>query len=223
MDEQAPETLLARVNGREWRLKRPADLDALWSLMDDSDLERIPYWVELWPAGLFLARWLDRQEHVLAGKRALDVGCGLGLTACVATAHRARVTALDYELEALRYARENAELNGVAQPDWVQMDWWRPGIRGRVFDFVWGADIFYETHFFEPLVGLFELALAPGGMVWITEPLRDVSRPVWNRVRARGWKVDLVTREVVNYRDCSMRVNLWELRREADRRDVPQG
>lgn len=222
MDEQAPETLLASVNGREWRLKRPADLEALWSLMDDSDLERIPYWVELWPAGLFLARWLDRQAHLLAGKRALDVGCGLGLTACVAAAHRTRVTALDYELEALRYARENAALNQVAQPDWVQMDWWRPGIRPRGFDFVWGADIFYESHFFEPLVRLFELVLAPGGTVWITEPLREVSRPVWNRLRARGWKVDLVTREVVNYRGCSMRVNLWELRQGTVRRDAPQ-
>ena len=116
----------AQVEGRSWTLERPADLESLWEAMcarsagspglggvpgfDGGD-ERLPYWVELWPAAVLLARWLHRQGEGLRGRTCLDAGCGLGLSALVAASFGARVLAFDYEAEALRFARKNAALN----------------------------------------------------------------------------------------------------------------
>ncbi|MDO9081662.1 MAG: methyltransferase, partial [Humidesulfovibrio sp.] len=55
--------LEAEVAGRVWRLSRPADLESLWAAMGEGGLdddERLPYWVELWPAAVLLARWVAR-------------------------------------------------------------------------------------------------------------------------------------------------------------------
>ena len=73
--------------GRGWRLERAADLEALWDAMTEDaaafEDERIPYWAELWPSSLVLAEWLALRRADIAGRRCLDLGCGLGLTALV--------------------------------------------------------------------------------------------------------------------------------------------
>lgn len=209
------ETLQAEVNGRTWFLNRPGDLEQLWEAMDDDEFgfdERIPYWVELWPASLLLANWLDKSSDI-AGEWCLDVGCGLGLTACVAAAKGARVVGMDYELPALRFAAGNARQNNIATLRLLLMDWREAGFRPGCFSYVWAGDVLYESRAFEPLADLFDHVLAPGGVVWITEPVRDVSLPAWTDFEKRGWSVGLVTRKRVDYRGCSMRVNLRELRR----------
>ena len=108
----AAQCLRIDVAKRSWAVYRPADLEALWQQMGEADFgpdERIPYWVELWPASLLLVEWLDRCRDRIRGKTCLDVGCGLGLSACVAADAGARVIVIDYIRDALRYARANTE------------------------------------------------------------------------------------------------------------------
>mgnify|MGYP006292650937 CR=1 FL=1 len=208
------ELLQVDLNGSFWRLYRPADLETLWESLDDEYLEaenHLPYWVELWPAGILLARWLQVKSLCIAGKNCLDLGCGLGLSACVAKNCGARVVALDYEYAALIYARYNSRLNNTAAPDWVQMDWTKPALKPKSFSYIWGADILYETRFFEPLAAIFEEALAPGGTIWVADPERAVSDQVWEKLRNRGWKVLRAHGERVYFREYAMYVNLWEV------------
>ena len=203
-----------RAAGRTWLLERPADLESLWQSMDEDDPkaeEHIPYWVELWPATLALCGWLARQE--LRGRRCLDIGCGLGLSALQASSLGAQVVGIDFERDALRFAARNARINAVSSPLWVCMDWNRPGFKPGSFDRIWGGDVFYEQRFFDPLEKLLLHCLAPGGRVWFGDPERSVSSTVWARFIRRGWLVKNQGREVVPFDQARMTVNVWELSR----------
>lgn len=208
--------LCVRAAGREWELARPADLETLWREMDagDPDAENhIPYWVELWPATLALCDWLAVVAKELVGFRCLDLGCGLGLSALVARSLGAEVVGMDFEAEALRFARKNAAINAVPSPCWVRMDWNRPGFAPGAFRYIWGGDVLYEQRFFEPLEALLLRCLAPGGKVWFADPERAVSRGVWTRFVSRGWSVRGCGQQDVPFAQSRMTVNIWELRR----------
>ena len=214
LSDEPGHRVTVEVEGREWRLDRASDLEALWEAMDGADLnedERLPYWVELWPASVLLGRWLVRNREMLRGRRCLDLGCGLGLTGMIASDLGAEVVAFDYEWPAVRFARHNGQVNQVRQPLWTVMDWRRPAVRDHSFDFIWGGDVLYEKRFFEPLKGLFRSALAEGGRIWIGEPVRTVSRPVWDDLAKEGFRTNRITTEKVALCGQNATVNLWEI------------
>lgn len=207
--------------GRRFELRREADMEALWDGLDQAAFgsdERLPYWAELWPAGVLLAEWFAEDPARVAGRRCLDLGCGLGFTALAAAWLGGRVLGMDYEPAAVRHAAMNARLNGLADREllFACMDWRRPGLASRAFERVWGGDVVYEKRFFEPLERLFSGALAPGGLVWIAEPVRDVSRDVWADWAGRGWTVRRLDERQVPLGAQRPRVRLWELRRAGD-------
>lgn len=191
-DDSPCQTLQVRAAGRDWTLLRAANLDELWEAMTDAgtdfDDERIPYWTELWPSSVVLADWLALRRNDIAGRRCLDLGCGLGLTALAARWLGATVVAVDYEAAALGFARRNARRNQVAQPGWTLMDWRRPGLRSGAFARIWGGDVVYERRFIAPLLRLLGHALAPGGAVWIAEPGRGVYDDFLRALHPSGWQ-----------------------------------
>lgn len=213
--------LRVSIRDRTFLLRRPADLETMWRQMGESDLdedERIPYWVEVWPAGILLSRWIGENAERIRGEPCLDLGCGLGLSSCMAALQSARVVAMDYEGSALRYARRNGRDNGIGNVSWVQMDWRAPGFKPGAFSWIWGADIVYESRFFQPLAELLEYCLAPQGRVMLAVPERKVSKPFWALLQQRGWRVRFLTEEAVSGGSCHhMRVCLWELDRIRDR------
>lgn len=185
------------MEGRVWRLTRPANLETLWEGLGEGDLgddERLPYWVELWPAAVLLARFVARNAQQVRGRFCLDAGCGLGLSALVAASVGGRVLGFDYEPEALVFARQNAALNqdllgGNAAPRFAVMDWRKPAVARGSVELLLGADILYERRFFEPVAALLDHALAPAGVAWIADPERSVSAPAWERLEGLGWSV----------------------------------
>lgn len=207
--------LAAEAAGRIWTLERPGDLETFWDAMDDDNAieDEIPYWVELWPASLAVAGWMERNRSGLKGRRCLDIGCGLGLTACIGAGYGARVTAMDYMHDALRYTRINARRNRVPVPDTVRMDWNRPGFEAGAFDYIWGGDVFYEQRFFAPIERLLSSCLAPGGRIIFGDPRRTVSREVWGRFMTMGWQVKNLGEEPVPFGTGTMTVRVWELRK----------
>ena len=165
--------LTVNACGRDWTLERAADMEALWESMTEfTEDERLPYWTELWPSSLVLADWLYQRRESLRGQPCLDLGCGIGLTALVAQWLGANVIGMDYEPEALRFARRNAEHNAVPQPLWTVMDWRKPAVKRRSLRFIWGGDIMYEQRFAAPVLDFLEYALAEGGVGRQTQPGR---------------------------------------------------
>jgi predicted nicotinamide N-methyase len=146
----------------ELALLRPRDPDKLIDEEAFADDEFLPYWAELWPAALSLARALPVE---LAGRAVVEVGCGLGLPALVAAARGARVTAIDWAPAAIDLLRENATRNGLeleaAVADWRSFD--------GTFDLAIAADVLYEQRNVEPLLELLQ-KVAP--TVLLAEPGR---------------------------------------------------
>ena len=63
----------------------------------------------------------------------LDLGCGSGMHALLATRHSERVTAVDINERALAFTRFNAQLNGAADVECVHGSWFDP-VSDRSFD-----------------------------------------------------------------------------------------
>jgi len=208
------------VCGRVWKLTRRADVESLWAQMGEGDFdedERLPYWTELWPAGVALCSWLFRKRDAIRGHVCVDMGCGLGLTALVAQWLGARVLAMDYEPEALRYARENAACNEVASPFWTVMDWRRPALASRCARYVWGGDIMYESRFAAPILDFMEHVLAPGGCAWVAEPCRSVYDAFRSVLHSRRWAGRCVYEQSVEAlyaQSVPVTARIWELTRE---------
>jgi ETFB lysine methyltransferase len=214
----------AEVAGRAWILERPADLESLWAAMGEGAPgweadERLPYWVELWPAAVLLARAIAARPELVAGRVCLDAGCGLGLPALVAASHGGRVLAFDYEPEALVYARRNALRNldaSASAPLFAVMDWRRPALTAGGAEVILGADILYERKFFEPVAEFLEYALASGGRALIADPERTVSAGACERLRALGWRVETPLTAKVAQSGQDMTVHLREITRGND-------
>src|SRR6516164_6134817 len=88
--------------------------------------EYMPYWADLWPAARMLAKVILRETWP-ARTAALEIGCGLGLPGIAALAVGLRVTFSDYDATALRFAADNARVNGFEAFRTMQLDWrWPP-------------------------------------------------------------------------------------------------
>ncbi len=217
--DRPPGTITCTVLGREWRLARFADLESLWDQIGQDDLdqdERLPYWVELWPASLALGHWLGERREQVAGRRVLDLGCGLGLTALVAASLGGRVLGLDYEPAALRYAAANARANAVSGADFACMDWRAPALRPGTADLVAAGDVMYEKRFAVPVADFLEHALAPRGLAWVAEPNRAVYGHFREVLAGRGWSMELRRTTAVppvSGEGYTVTVNIWEIAR----------
>ncbi len=176
------------VEGRTFLIDRPAESDRLlehptvrtaWASDD-----YMPYWADLWPAARMLAKWIVRQRWP-AGLHALEVGCGLGLPGITALAMGLKVTFSDYDATAVRFAADNALLNGLTNFETLQMDWRYPpeGMQMRV---LLAADLIYETRNVAPLVALVKKVLAPNGVCLLTDQDRIPSNILRDTLTAEG-------------------------------------
>ena len=166
-----------RLEGLDLSLLRPREPEAL---IDEDAFARdefMPYWAELWPAGLALAGALPRRLDRL---RVVDLGAGLGVPALAAAARGAEVTAVDWAADAVALLTRNAERNGLALTA-VHADW--RGFAGS-FDLVLAADLLYEARNAEALLELLP-RLAPE--VLLAEPGRTHSAGFF-RAAGRDWR-----------------------------------
>jgi predicted nicotinamide N-methyase len=163
----------------ELSLLRPPDPEALIDEDAFAEDEFMPYWAELWPSGLALARAMPSE---LAGLTVVELGCGLGVPALVAAARGARVTAVDWAEAAIELLRENAARNGLdlraAHADWREFD--------GDFELALAADVLYEQRNVEPLLELLPRLAAE---IWLGEPGRPHAAAFLERA-GELWDVD---------------------------------
>jgi predicted nicotinamide N-methyase len=147
---------------------RPQQADALLSEEAFEHEEFLPYWAELWPSGLALARVVRRRD--LTGRRVLELGCGLGVASIVAALGGADVLATDWSPEALDVAAENARRNR-ADLDTALVSWTDSErlVAAGPWDLVLGADLLYERRNVDQLLGLLPRL---GADVLLAEPGR---------------------------------------------------
>lgn len=159
---------------------RPPSAEELIDEAAFDEEEFLPYWAELWPSGLALARHVAARE--LSGRRVLELGCGLGLPALAAALRGADVLASDWAEDAIELLRRNAERNGVRlRVELVRWSEPEPLLRGAPWDLVLGADLLYEARNAEQLAGFLSKL---GGEVMLAEPGRPYAKEFLERFRA---------------------------------------
>lgn len=177
-----------------------------------------PYWAHVWPGSQCLARTMARTD--CAGRRVVDIGCGLGLAGLVAAARGAAVTLIDSAHDGVRFARANAELNRLsagAAPlaegfatggsvAVVQSDIRSPGVRGR-FDYVLAADVTYDPVLQTAVAVFLSERLAPTGQAWCAESVRTLDEGFRRTCETHGLRVtESEVRELDEQREVSVRL-----------------
>ena len=173
--------------GRELLLLAPRDGEALLSEEAFAQEEFLPYWVELWPSAIALARAIARRP--LTGRRTIELGCGLGLPAIAAASAGARVLATDWAPDSVAMTARNAERNGVALA--AALFRWdaAPEPLGPPWPLVLGSDLLYEARNVPLLLELLPRLCAAGGEVWLADPGRPPARRFLDAAAAT-WRID---------------------------------
>lgn len=164
-----------RAGAKTFSILRPRNSDDLIREEDFVMDERLPYWADIWPSSTILASHLVSLADKAGdrtGKRALELGCGVGLVTLAAMTAGYDVTATDYYTDALAFTRANAWRNLGRSPA-VRMIDWRSFPAGETgYDLILASDVLYEREYALILPGIFRNALAPGGMVILADPGR---------------------------------------------------
>lgn len=201
------------IEGQSWSLFKPANADHLISEADYVMDERLPYWADLWPSARVLAATLAREAG--AGRRLLEMGCGLGLATVGAMYAGFDVLATDYYEDALHVTRSNAARNLGREPR-VQLVNWRewPDDLG-FFDVVIAADVLYEKEYATLVAACIARSLAPDGVAIIADPGR-LALPAF-REGLEDVGLEIVSTETVPYEDGAVKqqVQIMRLRHTA--------
>ena len=154
----------------ELAVLRPRQADALIDEYAFGEAEFLPYWAELWPSGVALAKTIARRA--LKGARVLELGCGLGLPSIAAARAGGRVLAVDWAPEAIDLLATNAARNG-ARLETAVVSWAAPAplLARAPFDLVLAADVLYEQRNVTALAGLLPRL---GGEVLLADPGRPL-------------------------------------------------
>jgi predicted nicotinamide N-methyase len=175
------------LGGRELTLLRPPSADELIDEEAFDEDEFMPYWAELWPSGVALARVVAGLD--LDGKRVLELGAGLGLPSLAAALRGADVLAIDWAGDAVALLRDNAARNGISlRAERVRWDEPEAILAEAPWDLVLGADVLYEQRNADRLL---ELLPRLGADILLADP----GRPFAAAFLAQ-WDVDEVADRV---------------------------
>ncbi|HET7479878.1 MAG TPA: 50S ribosomal protein L11 methyltransferase [Rubrobacteraceae bacterium] len=187
-------TSTVEVGGGNYRITHPAAADALIDEAEFDHDERLPYWADLWPSAIALARSIADQN--LAGRRVIELGCGLGLPSVAALARGAEVLATDHYAATLDFAAHNARTNVGRDLRTALLDWRSPEIESLgVFDLVIGADVLYEALSGLALAELVPRLLSPRGEAVFADPNRNTAPVFLDEMEEQGFRT---TTEIVS-------------------------
>ena len=180
------------LGGHDYRIRALSDLQqfadphhlahragissALWSLFG-----------QVWPAGRVLAEAMC--THDIAGKRILELGCGLGLSSLVLQRRHADITASDHHPLAESFLHHNAAQNQLSTIGYRDLRWEVPDATLGRFDLIIGSDILYESGHAELLAAMMLRHALPDVEVLITDPGRGNSTAFTRALSGQGYAV----------------------------------
>ncbi len=178
------------VGDRRYQVTAVQNQDRLLDVAEE--MEHFPYGFLLWESAVGLARFLAANPTLVAGKRVLELGTGVGLAGMAAQAMGAQVWQTDHQAGALALAQINAYQNGIMGLNRFLADW-RTWTHKDRYDILLGADILYERamHFY--LESIFRANLAPHGKLLLSDPVRPQALEFVGHLEKSGWQITLET------------------------------
>ncbi len=166
---------------------------------------------QVWPAGQLLAEAMATRD--IAGKRILELGCGLGLSSLVLRMRGADIVASDYHPLAEVFLAYNAALNSLESVPYRQLDWESgPRDMGQ-FDMIIASDVLYEARHSAMLAGLIPALAKPVCEIVISDPGRGNANTLSRKLADIGFSL------VAGERQAAQRTKaprLFVYRRAAD-------
>jgi methyltransferase-like protein 23 len=181
------------VAGRRWRVWCVERQDDLLTLSER--FAHPPYGLLLWESAVALAQRLAEAPEIVANKRVLELGAGVGLPGLVARTLGAQVWQTDQLEEALDTAELNARENGVAGIQRFLGDWTRWSNTSQ-YDVILGADILYETTVQPAVASILDSNLVPGGRMLLADPGRPQALEFLAKLEDEGQRFEVSVRTV---------------------------
>ena len=140
-------------------------------------------------SGAAASRWRGSSiRRTCAGKRVVELGCGLAVPSIAAARGGAEVIATDGDIDALSLVRRNAEENGV-ELETAAVDWADPNelVERGPFDLALASDVLYERPGVAMLLNLLP-RLAP--VAWVADPGRPAAEAFFEQA-SRRWPIEI--------------------------------
>jgi predicted nicotinamide N-methyase len=211
------------IGGRNVQILAMTDEDAVLALGADRD--PFPFGLLLWESAVGLAVAVSLRRADLAGRRVLELGCGVGLVGQVAAMSGAHVVATDHDPLVLDVARANATANlsvpagaDCGSLTFQLADWsdWRQADR---YDVVLGADIVYDRAAHTSVLAVLARTLAEGGEAILADPGRHEQAAFLAAAADAGFDVGLARIAVPDLRRAGVmaEIAIITLRRRTHR------
>ena len=156
-----------------------------------------PLFGVVWESGEVLAHLMD--DYDVAGRRVLEVGCGIGVASLVLNSRGADVTATDYHPDAQQFLDENVRLNGGRVIPFVRAGWGKPCPDLRRFDLIIGSDLLYETGHLDALAQFIDDHAAACCEVLIVDPGRGLQMQFSEKMERLGYTSSYSIPEKTDY------------------------
>lgn len=202
------------IAGQQYQFYTIADIDAVIDEVltsNDNPDENAPYWAELWPSALALANFASRLDD-MANKRAIELGCGLGLSGIVLNSCGGNAVLTDFDENALRFAALNGILNLNYSPEVKLLDWRHPP-ENEGYDIILAADVAYEIRLFEPFVNTVNVLLNPDGILYLSEPNRSIAKTFFQLLETHSFQWEKFT-EIITLNEIESVVSIYKITRE---------
>jgi predicted nicotinamide N-methyase len=189
------------VSGREYEIYRPDDesREKLFELGRADPEKQMPYWAKVWPSGVALADVVVERKEEVAGKHVLELGAGLGVTACAVLEYGGDIVTADYSDLPLAHCRLNTVVNTGKAPDATCFNWRHPSEVAAAaaqpqfhggFPLIIAGDVLYEGRDAEPLLNVIDRLLVDDGSLWLAEPVRRTAQRFLDSAASLGWEIE---------------------------------
>lgn len=185
-----------RLGGLDYRIRSLLDREQFAD--PDGAAERAgissanwPLFGLIWPSARILAGLV--QTLPLAGKRVLEIGCGLGLASLVMRRRDADITASDLHPLAASFMAENLRLNRLPAIDFRTGNWSDTDAGLGSFDLIVGSDVLYERDLPGQLAGFLHRHARATAEVIVVDPDRGNRAAFTRRMSELGFRLDAST------------------------------
>ncbi len=150
-----------------------------------------PYFGVLWPAAEGLAQYIHEHPELVKKKTVLELGCGLGFPAMMATHLGGEVLATDFHPDVEQFFKRNCR-HSVIECDYKRFNWRDSSEEIGQYDVVMGSDVLYESkHAKEVAMGLVRF-VKKGGVVLLADPGRAYLQNFVTAMNELGYEEELV-------------------------------
>ncbi|QTN29556.1 SAM-dependent methyltransferase [Rhodoferax sp. AJA081-3] len=148
-----------------------------------------PLFGMVWPSARMLANAM--QTYDIAGKRILEIGCGLALASLVIHRRLGDITASDCHPLTAAFLADNVLRNDLPALKYQTGHWGRENLGLGQFDLIIASDVLYERDQPETLSQFIHLHSADPVSIIVLDPDRGNRKGFCRKMEALGYTLDL--------------------------------